>query len=313
MIHKLLSLWLVMAFGSMSFAQDAQRVDAIITLYPKQLSSAEQLSEFISRDFTHPEDKLRAIYGWIINNIAYDPDEYKALDYSFTTVKERNEKQSNFRFELIERVLDKGVAVCEGYAMLFERLCELQDIQSYLVRGDTKASLADINRDYNTSHMWNIAFINEQAVLLDPTWGAGKYNGQKFIKEPTYRYFMTAPEQLIRTHYPLDYADSLLNWELSQADFLKAPIVIDPGILNGQEVLPALGTLSSKVASGNWEFFVPYATPVKVSYSFGEDVESLGTISPENNLLEFSVPAALGASFLIVYFNDSPSLAYRIE
>ncbi len=313
MFYKQICLIFCLFLGFSAFAQDAQRVDQIITLYPKQLENPEQLAAFISRDFSHPQDKLRAIYGWIIQNIEYDPQEYKALDYNFTTVKERNKKQSKFREQLIDRVLDKGVAVCEGYAMLFERLCELQDIQSYLVRGDTKASLSDIARDFNTSHMWNIAFIDNNPYLFDPTWGAGRYNEQGFVKDPTYRYFMAPPQRFIRTHYPVDYTDTLLEDVISKDAFLRAPILIDKDIINATNLLPAQGVLSSMEVAGAWQFNVPYPEEVKVSYSFGDQINSLGNITPEDLQLQFNIPVRIGVEFLIVYFNDSPGLAYLIK
>ncbi|MCB0452758.1 MAG: transglutaminase, partial [Aequorivita sp.] len=54
-------------FLSMSaFAQDYERVDAIISMYPNTFDNPERLSKFIARDFTSEEDKVRAIYTWII-------------------------------------------------------------------------------------------------------------------------------------------------------------------------------------------------------------------------------------------------------
>jgi hypothetical protein len=300
-------------FASVStYAQDYERVDAIIELYPKQLESPEQLSAFISRDFTSVDEKLRAIYGWIINHIAYNPDEYKALDYSFTTVKDRNKKQENFRQKIIKRVLDQGNAVCEGYAMLFERLCELQGIQSYLVRGDSKASLTDINRPFKANHMWNIAFIDGEPFLFDPTWGAGKFNG-KFVKDPSYTFFKTAPNLFLRTHYPVIKEDALLINIPDKTAFLQAPIMVDVNILETKPVKPSAGTLSSDVAFGLWEFAVPYAQDAKVSYSLNGNQILAVDSSFDDNTLTFIIPAQIGARFLIVYLNDETALAYKVK
>ena len=94
-------------------SQDYERVDAILTMYPNTFDNAEKLSKFIARDFDSEEDKVRAIYTWIIQNIAYDPDEYKKFDYTFTNYRERNEKDEKLRAKIIERTLQKGTAVCE--------------------------------------------------------------------------------------------------------------------------------------------------------------------------------------------------------
>lgn len=307
-------IWLlaVAMFANTVSAQDNNRVDAILELYPKQLESPEQLSAFISRDFTTDEEKVRAIYGWIINHIAYNPEEYKALDYSYTTVKDRNKKQAKFRENILKRVIDRNEAVCEGYAMLFERLCELQGIQSYLVRGDSKASLNDIARPFKANHMWNIAYIDGKPYLFDPTWGAGKYNG-KFIKDPSYTFYKAQPEQFLRTHYPVIKEDALFETIPDKATFLAAPILIDGNIIDTHRLKPALGTLTSDVAFGLWEFSVPYAKEAQVSYSLNgspiEEVES----SFSDNRLQFTIPASLGAKFLLLYLDGSMALAYKVK
>ncbi len=178
--------------GFGSIAQDYERIDASILLYPKYFDTPEQFSKFISRDFSTDEEKVRAIYSWIILNVSYDPEEYKRFNFNFKNLRERNAKEENTRAKVIQRTLNKGVAVCEGYAMLFEKMCELQGIQNYLVRGDIKSNFNDIDRPFKNSHMWNIAILDGETYLFDPTWGAGKYNG-KFIREPSYFYYKTDP------------------------------------------------------------------------------------------------------------------------
>lgn len=136
---------MVLQCGSL-LAQDFDRVDAIIQLYPKQVESPEDLAKFIHRDFTSEAEKVRAIYGWLIHNVAYDPNEYKKFDYRFTNFRERNQKEERTRNKIIERTLQTGKAVCEGYAFVFEKLCELEGIENYIVRGDTKTQTKDIGR-----------------------------------------------------------------------------------------------------------------------------------------------------------------------
>ncbi|MEP2936130.1 MAG: transglutaminase domain-containing protein [Gilvibacter sp.] len=307
-------LLFVILFGSMTTvqAQDNDRVDTILELYPKQIDSPEELAAFINRDFTADEDKVRAIYGWIINHIAYDPNEYKVLDYSYTTIKDRNKKQDIFRFKIIDRVLEQKDAVCEGYSMLFERLCELVGIQSYLVRGDSKASLADIDRPFKANHMWNIAFIEGKPYLFDPTWGAGKYN-QKFIKDPTYVFYKTPPEVFLRTHYPVIKEDALLSAVPDMSIFLKAPILVDSNIVDASQLKPALGTLKSDVAFGLWEFAVPYKQEAQVSYSFNGTDKSEVESQYNDGKLKFTIPAQIGARLLIVYLNQDTALAYKVK
>lgn len=298
--------------------EDFARVDAVIQLYPAQAQSAEQLATFINRDFSSEADKLRAIYGWIINNIAYDPAEYKALDYSFTTVAERNKKQEKFREQLITRVLEKRVAVCEGYSYLFERLSELTGVQSYLVRGDSKASLDDIARSFDVNHMWNVAYIADTPYLFDATWGAGRYT-DRFIKEISYRYFMADAQQFVYTHFPQLHEDTLLEQTIDRATFESIPLIVSEKVQGLEWLEPKNGVLDSNLPSGKWAFDIPIILKAKPDIKITVAINGKDPffpkqhIHPEKNIHYFEVDIPLGAQFLIVQINDKPAVVYKIK
>ena len=299
-------------FLSMSaFAQDYERVDAIISMYPNTFDNPEKLSKFIARDFTSEEDKVRAIYTWIIQNIAYDPDEYKQFDYTFTNYRERNEKDEKLRNKIIQRTLQKGVAVCEGYAMLFEKLCEQQGIKNYLVRGDIKSNFPDIGRPFKRVHMWNVASIEGKYYLFDATWGAGKYNG-KFIKEPSYFYYKTPPELFIKTHYPDMPEDAFMDEIMSREQFSEQPLIIEKSLLAKDIESPSKGLLFEDAYFGEILFSIKNIDPEKISYSYGTDIISIEEIEREANKIKFNVPLIIGAKTLLIYFDGKPALGYKI-
>lgn len=136
------------------FSQDYNRVDATIQLYPETVASSEELSKFIARDFLTEEEQVRAIYSWKITNIAYHPEEYKKFDYTFKNFRERNQKEEKTRSKIIARTLQNGIAVYEGYAFVFEKLCNDLGIENYLIQGDTKTHFIDIGRDFNKNTAW---------------------------------------------------------------------------------------------------------------------------------------------------------------
>jgi len=293
-------------------SQDYERVDAIIQLYPTTCKNPEELSKFISRDFVSEEDKVRAIYGWIIQNVAYHPDEYKKFNYKFTNYRERNQKEEITRNKIIKRTLQKGVAVCEGYSMLFERLCELQGIQNYLVRGDTKTNFQDIGRSFNKNHMWNVAYIEGEPFLFDPTWGAGKYH-DKFIKEPSYFYFKTAPELFIKTHYPDVFEDAFISENLSRTEFSNMPLLIIEDLVIDNIKSPKNGILYEEEYFGDIPFSIKNVAPKKISYSYGEETISLEDFKIEEEELTFIIPLQIGIKRILIYFDDEPALGYVIK
>jgi transglutaminase/protease-like cytokinesis protein 3 len=185
-------LYFFIATAATVCAQDFDRTDATIQLYPETFDEVAQFDRFLSRDFNTDEEKVRAIYSWLINNISYDPDAYKLFNYNFKDYRERNQKEERSRKKIIEHTLRTGKAVCEGYAMTFEKLLTLQGIDNYLIQGDTKTHFKDIDRKFDLSHMWNAIKIDDSWYLFDTTWGAGKYTS-KFVKEPSYYYYQIAP------------------------------------------------------------------------------------------------------------------------
>ncbi len=304
---------LILSFflSGFTMGQDYERIDATIELYPTNFSSAEELSKFISRDFTSEEEKVRAIYTWIIRNVAYDPDEYKQFNYNFKNYRERNAKEEITRKKVIQRTLKKGIAVCEGYAMLFERLCELQSISNYLVRGDIKSNFNDIGRPFKKVHMWNVAMIDGQTFLFDATWGAGKYDG-KFIREPSYFYYKTPPEQLIKTHYPHLQEDTFLTEIFTREDFAAIPLLINEKLLLSDIESPKRGVISSLDEDGMIYFNIRNIVPSTISYSFENEKKAI-TFSEMEGGIKFSIPIQLGKENLLIYFDDKPALGYKVK
>jgi len=302
----------MMLINTPFFCQDYQQIDASILMYPESFDSPEQLSKFISRDFVTEEEKVRAIYNWIILNISYDPDEYKQFNYNFKNYRERNEKEKKTREKIIVRTLQKGIAVCEGYAMLFEKLCELQGISNYLVRGDIKTNFNDIGRPFKNSHMWNVAVIDGNPYLFDPTWGAGRYN-RKFIKEPSYFYYKAEPELFIKTHYPSILEDAFIDQIISREVFAELPLIISESLRIEDVVFPMNGIIQSDAYFDEIGFTINNCNPKEVSYSFGGEKISLKNKEIIEESLCFSVPLQLGVETLLIYFDEKPALGYRIK
>ncbi len=294
------------------FAQDFERVDASLLLYPNRFNSPEELSNFITRDFQTDAEKVRAIYSWIIQNIAYDPNEYKNFDYRFSNYRERNKKEEITREKIIQRTLQKGVAVCEGYAFLFEKLCELQGITNYLVRGNTKTTIESIGEDFNINHMWNVAYINNEAFLFDATWGAGKFQ-DTFIKEPNYFYFKADPSLLINTHYPNLVEDALVINAISKEEFIQSPLIIDKQLHSKDLLRPKNGIILKEALLGEIPFQIKNRQPVSIAYSFGEDLVEIENFVNTDAYLEFKVPINKSATSLLIYFDGEPAVGYKLK
>lgn len=311
--HKIQTFIVLLVFlsSAMAISQDYAKVDATVSFYPEHFATGQALVMQIKSDFTNPKEQVRAGYSWLINNVTYDPQEYYTYKFQYRILEERNEKMASTREGIIERTLQQGVAVCEGYALTLERLCELLGIQAYVVRGDTKTQPSDIGRPFDKNHMWMVAIIEEKPMLLDPTWGAGRYNGT-FIKSPSYEYYDALPSQFIKSHYPEVFDDAYVDYNVSKEAFSKQPLLIHKE-LTIQEVSPLEGTIKARALSKGIIFSLQGITGEKVRYSLDGAEKVTTDFSIENNTLQFMIATKTKAQSLVIYVDDAPVIGYKIK
>ena len=152
------------------------------------------------------EDKARAIYNWICNNIAYD------------TTKQIRDAETCYRTR-------KGV--CQAYCELFCYMAEAVGLTADIIIGKIKDSNGNINVE---KHSWLFVYTHGyDGMLIDPTWGAGSVNGVKFVKsQDNSKWFNVSPYWLIFSHYPDDYRWSKLDIMVSEDQFKKLPFISSP-------------------------------------------------------------------------------------
>lgn len=159
-------------------------------------------------------DSLKAnlIFNWITHNIEFD---IKAA------------KDPNRPPAVVSDVLKNKKAVGDGYAALYEEMCETVGLEAVRIDGYVKDWKFD-NGDkfYIPRHEWVAVMIDRRWELVDPTFGAGGISHapgwfrtqlNRFTKEKiTYSkkevfqfrynpgYFMKNPMDFRRTHLPAD-------------------------------------------------------------------------------------------------------------
>lgn len=115
---------------------------------------ALSLTQGLERD----REKAKAIFDWIVANIAYDE---KAMFYS------------------VEQVFAERIAVCAGYAFLMHDMLAAVGIPSFLGSGiyyfGTDCTVQNLlngdERDYAEGHGWLVCDIDGETIICDPTWG----------------------------------------------------------------------------------------------------------------------------------------------
>ena len=162
-----------------------------------------------------PEDiyKVRAIFKWITNNIAFD---YRFVNSG----KELNmpdcadqydcaETMHSWENNYIKKILRTRRATADGYSKLFQKLCEIVHIQSEVLTGYLRSRPYQVGNKISVNHSWNAVLIDTTWCFVDATLAAGYCieNEEtdkivRFVKDFQNYYWLTPFERLARNHYP---------------------------------------------------------------------------------------------------------------
>ena len=105
-----------------------------------------ELADEICVDCDTNEEKVKAIYGWVIRNFEYDYDCKPIIQY----------------FN-VHKTLTSQKGICYDFAHLFAALCRSQNIPCYVVDG-TKFD------DANYRHTWDRVYFNGSWWNVDVTF-----------------------------------------------------------------------------------------------------------------------------------------------
>lgn len=297
-------------FSTLGWSQNYKKADSIVLKYPEKFSSTSKIAKQINSDFSNDFDKIRAIYTWITNNIVYDPKEYGKYNFSYSTKKDFDLKQSEYETKLSTRVVSKRKAVCEGYSVLFKVICDHLNIKSKVVSGSSKTLVKDIGKRYFSDHSWNIVTIENKEYLIDTTWGAGTYNNG-FEKQVDYFYFLTNPNLFIKKHYPDNYENSLLIETIEKQDFLNGPLIHN---YDFELVNPMNGIIKKKEVNTVKFKFLTKNKVNSISYYIDKKSYLVTNLKNDNNL-EFEIDFSeikIGRT-LSLYFDNKPIIEFKLE
>ena len=105
-------------------------------------TKTEELADEICADCNTNEEKVKAIYGWMIHNFEYD---YECEPF--------------IQYFNVRKTLTSKKGICYDLAHLFAALCRTQNIPCYVVDGDAWENLQyhhTWNRVYYNGSWWNV-------------------------------------------------------------------------------------------------------------------------------------------------------------
>ncbi|NNJ81479.1 MAG: hypothetical protein HKP11_04715 [Flavobacteriaceae bacterium] len=298
---------------SFSFSQDFTAVDTKVRSYPEtRLNSVHELAGMINQDFSSNIEKVRAIYTWITSNVAYSYDARSTMSITYYSEEERIRKMQRYQDVLANITLKSKKAVCHGYSLLFNELCEQLGIESRVIRGFGKSYVSDIGAEYVSNHAWNMVTIEGKDYLIDATWGAGSMNGNHFKREVTYLYFLTPPEFFIKNHYPDNFSDSLLEEHVNKRSFLMNPVVFEKALSQYALINPGIGVLRMKSIE---QFEIESKRPIgKIRYYMDGNFHDVESLLIQNNRYSFKID--LNGHYdreLLIYLNDEAAFGFKVR
>lgn len=189
---------------------DYARADSVALAVPQGAArDVATLAAHFRAALPGERDRARAIYRWMVENVAYDAE----LFFSGAIFPPAQDAES---------VLRRRRGVCEGFSALFAGLATQAGLQAAIVMGNAKAF--DPDRPYRTQkHTWNAVRLEGEWRLLDASWGAGDILGREFVRRPRDFFFDTPPAKLIWSHRPDDERWQLLDRPLSAREFERLP------------------------------------------------------------------------------------------
>jgi hypothetical protein len=200
---------LVFYFGASSQTQKIKYTSIYVKInsIPDSLMySSQNLAKYISDNFSTNEEKLRAIYYWMLAHLMYDVDNMFAINIQAD------------KAQIVNKVLATQKGICLDYAYLFEDLATRCGVPCVTIFGFTKQKGFV---DY-IAHAWVIAKPDSTWLLYDPTWACGYIADKKFIRNINDFYFETKPTNFIKDHMPYDPLWQLLNYPITQDEFFSA-------------------------------------------------------------------------------------------
>ena len=178
--------------------------------------SFRSLAGWLTAPCRSDEEKARALYRWITQNIEYD---VHAL-FSGRPMSGNADDALRTR---------RGV--CEGYAGLFMELAKASGLKAARISGYAKGYGYAAGQPVTNvpNHSWNAVSIDGRWRLMDCTWGAGFISDdRKFHRAFDNHFFFTPPQEFIFDHLPEQEEWQLLDHHLSRGEYERS-VHVKPG------------------------------------------------------------------------------------
>jgi transglutaminase/protease-like cytokinesis protein 3 len=245
-----------------AFSNEYASVDQKVKNYPS-FKKVHDLGYRIQNDFSTDEERVRAAFVWITQNMVYE----KTYDDIFRTGQRISYQSESGRQDQIRRVvldwIEKAFitrkGVCLEYSLILNELCLQFGLPSKVIVGVAKTDIRFVKGKQSfKNHTWNAVHIDGVWKLMDPTWASGHLDlvSKKFIRKQIDHYYFTKPEEFIKHHYPNNPEWQLLDDPVDIEQFFSAPIFLTDFFGTGIKLSPKTkGIFSISSKDANYIYF----------------------------------------------------------
>jgi len=275
--HKPLLTFSLLFCSLFAFPQQSQPdfslIDSLVfkVKYKNDLTS---LTQELTNHYSGQLYKARAIFRWITENIRYDYQYYNKYYYKGKEAKTYKCKEDEnceakriaWETKYLDRVLRKKKAACQGYSMLFKKMCDIAGLKSEIITGYVRTEYYQIGSVGTLDHAWNALLLDSTYYLLDATWAAGSCgkddNGKLlyFNKSFNNYYWLTPTADFARNHYPQNSKWVLLS-NYTKENFTANPYYASTELCNMKLITPASGVIAAKKGD-TLHFKIEYARAI---------------------------------------------------
>ena len=214
--------------------------DAVKKIGTMPKNNVAEIAAKITKDFKANEDKARAIYYWIANNIAIDPKATKKNDPKNT---------------LPELVIAGRKTTPLGFSLLVQEMCSYAKIRCLSIDGYVKNNAEEINtKGEEKNYSWNVVQLGQSPetwYYIDACRASGYLDAKYtlFTKEFTSQYFFTDKRLFNLIYFPDNMA-----WQLGEASvktltsYYQLPIISNYAVsLEMRKLAPLTGLIKTKI------------------------------------------------------------------
>ena len=239
---KLLILSLLIISSTFAQADKYKYIDnAVAKIGTMPKNNVAEIADKITKDFKANEDKARAIYYWIANNIAIDPKATK-----------KNEPKNT----LPEIVIVNRKTTPLGFSLLVQEMCSYAKIRCLSIDGYVKNNAEEINtKGEEKNYSWNVVQLGQSPetwYYIDACRASGYIDSKYtiFTKEFTSQYFFTDKRLFNLIYFPDNMA-----WQLgnevgvkSVTAYYQLPIISNYAVaLEMRKLAPITGLIKAKM------------------------------------------------------------------